>query len=103
MNYLKRLPPIRRESPGLEWAVLRYAPKLMVYGTSAFVIPLVFLQYGINLSGSFKLWEFYLTAGLFFFWTVLFTAAICAFIVYLMKGPAFVADPYYLEDSDFPK
>ncbi len=34
---------------------------------------------------------------------MLFTTALCALIVYLMKGPAFVADAYYLEDSDLPK
>ena len=103
MNWLKRLPSTRREPPGLEWSILRYTPKLTVYGTSAFLILLAILQYGIEPSGSSRLWELYLIAGLIFFWTILFTAALCAFIVYLMKGPAFVADAYYLEDSDFPK
>ncbi len=82
---------------------MRYTPRLMVYGTSVFVIPLGILQYGIEPNGSSKLWEIYFLAGLIFFWTGLFTAALCAFIVYLMKGPALVADAYYLEDSDLPK
>jgi hypothetical protein len=103
MNWLKLLPPTRREPPGFEWFVLRSVPKLMVYGTSLFVIPFAILQYGIEPSSSSKLWELYFIAGLIFFWTMLFTAALCAFIVYLMKGPAFVADAYYLEDSDLPK
>jgi len=103
MNWLKRLPPTHREPLGLEWSILRYTPKLKVYGTSAFLILLAILQYGIEPSGSSRLWELYLIAELIFFWTILFTAALCAFIVYLMKGPAFVADAYYLEDSDFPK
>jgi hypothetical protein len=103
MIWLKRLPPTRREPPGFEWVVLRSVPKLMVYGTSLFVIPLAILQYGIEPSSSSRLWELYFIAGLIFFWTMLFTAALCAFIVYLMKGPAFVADAYYLEDSDLPK
>ncbi|MEY3390789.1 MAG: hypothetical protein RL350_1051 [Pseudomonadota bacterium] len=93
MNWLKLLPPTRREPPGFEWVVLRSVPKLMVYG----------LQYGIEPSSSSKLWELYFIAGLIFFWRMLFTAALCALIVYLMKGPAFVADAYYLEDSDLPK
>lgn len=75
----------------------------MVYGTGIFVMLLAILHYGIESSGSSRLWELYLIAGLIFFWTMLFTAALCAFIVYLMKGPAFVADAYYLEDSDLPK
>lgn len=103
MNWLKRLPPTRREPPGFEWFVLRSVPKLMVYGTSLFVIPFAILQYGIEPSSSSRLWELYFIAGLIFFWTMLFTAALCALIVYLMKGPAFVADAYYLEDSDLPK
>jgi hypothetical protein len=103
MNWLKRLPPTRREPPGFEWFVLRSVPKLMVYGTSLFVIPFAILQYGIEPSSSSRLWELYFIAGLIFFWTMLFTAALCAFIVYLVKGPAFVADAYYLEDSDLPK
>jgi hypothetical protein len=103
MNWLKLLPPTRREPPGFEWFVLRSVPKLMVYGTSLFVIPFAILQYGIEPSSSSRLWELYFIAGLIFFWTMLFTAALCAFIVYLVKGPAFVADAYYLEDSDLPK
>jgi hypothetical protein len=75
----------------------------MVYGTSLFVIPFAILQYDIEPSSSSRLWELYFIAGLIFFWTMLFTAALCALIVYLMKGPAFVADAYYLEDSDLPK
>ena len=103
MNWLKRIPSTRREPPGFEWVILRHTPKLMFYGTSIFVVLLAILQYGIEPSGSSRLWGVYLIAGLIFFWTMLFTAALCAFIVYLMKGPAFVADAYYLEDSDLPK
>ena len=103
MNWLRRLPQSRREPYGFEWTILRLTPKLMVYGSSAFVVPLAILQYAIEPSGSSKLWELYFIAGLIFFWTLLFTTALCAFIVYLMKGPAFVADAYYLEDSDLPK
>ena len=35
-------------------------------------------------------------------WTVVFTVAIGAFIVLVMKGPAYVADAYPLEDADQP-
>lgn len=100
MNWLKRLLPTRRTLPGLEWTILRHTPRTLFCGTALFVGPLAILQYGINPSGPSKLWELYLIAGLIFFWTMLFTGALCAFIVYLMKGPAFVADAYYLEDSD---
>jgi len=36
-------------------------------------------------------------------WTVVFTVAIGAFIVFVMKGPAYVADRYELPDEDAPR
>ncbi len=36
-------------------------------------------------------------------WTVLFTVAIAAFIVLVMKGPSYVADAYPLDESDTPQ
>ncbi|MBL8999316.1 MAG: hypothetical protein JNL44_18805, partial [Gemmatimonadetes bacterium] len=35
-------------------------------------------------------------------WTVVLTLAIGAAIVWLMKGPAYIADAYALEDSENP-
>jgi hypothetical protein len=35
-------------------------------------------------------------------WTLVLTLAIGCAIVMLMKGPAYVADPYELNDSDSP-
>jgi len=35
-------------------------------------------------------------------WTLVLTLAIGCAIVMLMKGPAYVADPYELNDSDRP-
>lgn len=35
-------------------------------------------------------------------WTVVLTVAIAAFIVLVMKGPAFVADAYPLDEADTP-
>ena len=35
-------------------------------------------------------------------WSIVCTVAIAAFIVMVMKGPAYVADAYPLEDSDNP-
>ena len=46
--------------------------------------------------------DIYVTGVVVFHWTVVFTAAIGAFIVYVMKGPAYVADAYALVDADKP-
>jgi len=46
--------------------------------------------------------DIYVVSAIILYWTVLFTAAIAAFIVMVMKGPAYVADAYPLSDRDTP-
>jgi len=36
-------------------------------------------------------------------WTAVLTVAIGCFVVIMMKGPAYVADAYELEDSERPR
>ena len=35
-------------------------------------------------------------------WTAFFTVGIAAFIIMMMKGSAYVAVPYHLDESDTP-
>ena len=46
--------------------------------------------------------DIYLISLVIFHWTAVLTVAIGAFIVMVMKGPAYVADPYPLNDADRP-
>ena len=46
--------------------------------------------------------DIYAAGAIILHWTVLLTVAIAAFIVTVMKGPAYVADAYPLNDSDTP-
>jgi hypothetical protein len=46
--------------------------------------------------------DIYLISLVILHWTVVFTVAIGAFIVMVMKGPAYVADAYPLSDADHP-
>ena len=46
--------------------------------------------------------DIYLISLVILHWTVLFTVGICAFIVMVMKGPAYVADAYQLPDAERP-
>jgi hypothetical protein len=41
-------------------------------------------------------------ALIFVHWSIVLTVAIGAFIVMVMKGPAYVADAYPLEDAEAP-
>ena len=44
--------------------------------------------------------DIYVTSLIILHWTVLLTVGIYAFIVLAMKGPAYVADPYPMNDAD---
>jgi hypothetical protein len=46
--------------------------------------------------------DIYMISVVILHWSIVLTVAIAAFIVMVMKGPAYVADAYPLEDSDTP-
>ena len=45
----------------------------------------------------------WMIAAVLLHWTVVATVAIYCFIVFVMKGPAYVADRYELPDEDAPR
>lgn len=109
MKLLKRLPGSRREPHGMEWAVLRKLPMVLLAST---VIPALYaLAARLMISGDSALeiakqvqLNDYLAIGVvIFMWTIILTVAIFCVIVVLMKGPAYVADAYELPDSPHPK
>jgi hypothetical protein len=46
--------------------------------------------------------DIWVVALIFLHWNIVLTVAIGAFIVMVMKGPAYVADAYPLEDAGAP-
>ncbi len=109
MNLLQRLPGSRREPPGLEWQILRRLPTILLIGT---VIPLVWYLSAAVFpppAGTDSA-EKYLSgvaiaviATVLTFWTAVFTVAIGCTVVWIMKGPAYVADSYPLSDAEAPR
>lgn len=99
MNYFRKLPGFRRSPSGLEWKVLRKLPLIILLGT---VIPaaFVFILHWWNILEPRTLDRVIIfTIGLVsLHWSFMITIGIAAFIVMLMKGPAYVADPYYPPD-----
>jgi len=100
MNYLRKIPGYRRYSYGAEWLVLRKIHLIALTGT---LLPLVavgiaYLFLGLN-SHDFKLLLFFAISLIVLFWTIMTTVGIGCLIVVLMKGPAYVADPYELPDE----
>jgi hypothetical protein len=108
MNLFNRLPGFVRTPPGIEREVLRRIPRLLAAGSLLLALPsLVVRLVGLvadnppALSGIMRV-DIFAIALLIFWWTLLPTLAIAAFIVMVMKGPAYVADPYPLVEADPP-
>jgi len=105
-DWFQRLPGFRRTPAGIERSILRSLPKVLVYGTLLLMLPSLLVRMageapadaaGASATTSVDM----LVAGLLFLhWNVVLTIAIGAFIVMVMKGPAYVADAYPLEDAD---
>ena len=108
MRFLQRLPNSNREPPGLEWKILRRVPLALV---ATLVVPLLLVGFSVwfapagppelsekqFMSVSILAVSLWLTA-----WTAIFTLAIGCTIVWIMKGPAYVADRYDLIDAETP-
>ena len=100
MGWLNRLPGFTQSAPGLEWTVWKRLPAIFLWGTA---VPLVLAAALWCTSSDLinsaqdrqRLLMVYQLVGLIsLHWTLVLTAAIGCAIVMVMKGPAFVADPY---------
>ncbi|CAG0952682.1 hypothetical protein MTYP_00280 [Methylophilaceae bacterium] len=99
MDYFRKLPGFRRSPSGLEWLLLKKLPLIALLGT---LIPAAFLALLWWAGIIVNFWQDKLTLMVIgfvvFFWTMIVLAGIGAFIVMVMKGPAYIADPYYSPD-----
>ena len=109
MQWLKKLPNFPRQAPGLEWTLLRKLPSVLLLGT---LLPLVISianrllppeGSAVQVAKHLKLVDILAIATVVTVWTAVFTVAIGCVVVVLMKGPAYVADAYQLEDAEHPK
>jgi hypothetical protein len=108
MTLFNRLPGFTRTPPGQERNILRMLPRILVLGTLVLGIPSIAARLLISSGMETEIATAIMTVDIYgislivLHWTVVFTVAIGAFIVVVMKGPAYVADPYPLEDSEHP-
>lgn len=107
-QWLKRLPGFQRSASGLEWTLWRRLPAICVWGT---LLPVAVAAVWHLLSPetpsaaddrSLLLFDYIVAGVVILHWTLVLTLAIGCVIVMLMKGPAYVADAYDLNDSDRP-
>ena len=105
MNLFNELPGFVRSAPGLEEAIWRRLPAILLWGT---LLPLglagvnralapAIAEPGANaIASALLLWDYTMFGVVVVHWTLVLTLALGCFIVRVMKGPAYVADAYPL-------
>ena len=103
MNLFNKLPGFQRSAPGLEQRIGRRLPAILLWGT---LLPLVLAAASRLLTpttaipgssdGALLLWDYTMLGVVVLHWTLVLTVALGCFIVWVMKGPAYVADAYAL-------
>lgn len=108
MNWLRKLPGYRKTPAGMERHILRLVPRLLVWGSLALLLVSGFARLlpwngsAAEIRVSLDRVDIYVISLVVLHWTVVVTLAIGAFIVMVMKGPAYVADAYPVQDADKP-
>ncbi len=108
MAFLNKLPNSRRYPHGLEWKILKKTPWLLFYSTNVIAIFTAVAHImppdgtAAEVSKHLDFVNIIAIACLIVSWLMILTAAFGAFVVYLMKGPAYAWDPVEVVDSDEP-
>ncbi len=104
MNLFNRLPGFPRTPAGKERLVLRWLPRALLLGTLLLAVPslLARLIASPDDARAVTSTDIYAISLIILHWTVVFTVGIAAFIIMMMKGPAYVADAYPLQEAETP-
>lgn len=101
MPWLTKRPGTPRTPPGLEWEIWKRLPAVLAWGTALPLALAALLWWGWPASPSGDaadagrlLWVYLLLGLVALHWTLVLTVAIGCWIVRVMKGPAYEADPY---------
>ena len=109
MDWLTKLPGFQRTPYGFEWRLLRLMPTVCFAGT---LLPALVAAAGrlfitgstaAELARNIQLFDYMMIGLVVFIWTAALTLTIGCIIVWLMKGPAYVADGFEVSHSDRPK
>ena len=108
MYAFNKLPGFTPTPPGLERLVLRRLPGGLLLGTLLLGLPSLLARLypwtGSEADVTVRIMtiDIHAIAFVVLHWTLVLTIAIAAFIVMVMKGPAYVADAYPLDDAEKP-
>ena len=102
MNLFNRLPGFHRTPAGKERVVLRMLPKAFLLGTLLLALPSLLARLIASPEDALAVMttDIYVISLIILHWTVVFTVGIAAFIIMMMKGPAYVADAYPLQEAE---
>ena len=100
MSVLNRLPGSRRSPHGFEWVLWKRLPAILLLGTVLPVAAGLVLWWlapaqptAAEASDLLRV-RYQLVGLVLLHWTMVLTVAIGCIVVLVMKGPAYVADPY---------
>lgn len=97
MNYLNKLPGFTKTPSGLEWILLKKIPWIFGIGSAIPCTVMLKLYLSSATLNPEQLKIIYQCLGLLFsIWFFVGAVAIGCIVVIIMKGPAYVADPYEL-------
>ena len=108
MNWLKKLPGFQQTPYGFEWRLLRLMPTVFIEGTVLPALMSLLARWGITegsaaeLSRRIQMFDFLMIGLVILVWTVVLTLTIGCVIVWIMKGPAYVADGFDVSHRDTP-
>ena len=102
MNLFNRLPGFPSTPAGKERVVLRQLPRAFLLGTLLLAIPSLVARLIASPEDALAVMttDIYVISLVILHWTVVFTVGIAAFIIMMMKGPAYVADAYPLQEAE---
>lgn len=99
MSYFNKLPGFIRTPSGYEWTLLKKLPLIFAIGTAIPGAVIAFIYFNSPSLNPEQLKTIFQCLGVIFsIWFFVGAAAIGCVVVWIMKGPAYVADPY-----DLPK
>lgn len=108
MDWLRKLPGFQQTPYGFELRLLRLMPSVCLAGTILPALMSISARFWITagsmgeLSRSIQLFDFMMIGLVILIWSLVLTVTIGCVIVWLMKGPAYVADGFEVSHSDTP-
>lgn len=108
VNLFNKLPGYSKTPAGRERTIMRLLPRTCLAGSILIALPALVIRllplFGLDpveakLASTVDIMSI---AVMIVFWIGLVIVGTGAFLVMLMKGPAYIADPYALADADKP-